>query len=219
MNTEEYNRPRGKLIVLEGIDGCGKSTQVRALTGRLSALGVPFYETREPTDAPIGSLIHQIMTGRLRADNRVIAALFAADRIDHLTNETDGLLQKINSGVDVIASRYYFSSYAYHGVDLDMSWVIGANSVCAELLRPAATVFLDVPVQTALARISKGRFHTELFEKEERLTKVREQYFKAFDALRGEENIVIVDADADADTVSERVWDAVRGYFVTDGRA
>lgn len=203
----------GKFIAFEGIDGSGKSTQVKKLVERLSLQGISCYATREPTDSPIGSLIHQIMTGRISADNRVIASLFAADRLDHLLNETDGILQKINDGVTVVTDRYYFSSYAYHGVDLDMDWVINGNSISADILRPTLTIFLDVPVQKAMERISRGRFHTELFEKEERLTKVREKYFEAFEKLGDVERIVIIDGAADMDTIAEQVWNAVSGEF------
>lgn len=52
----------------------------------------------EPTDSPIGSLIHQIMTGRIKTDNRVIAGLFVADRLDHLLNDVDGVLPQILEG-------------------------------------------------------------------------------------------------------------------------
>ena len=140
----------GKFIAFEGIDGSGKSTQIKKIMERLSSLDVRCYETREPTDSPIGSLIHQIMTGRILADNKVIASLFIADRADHLLNATDGIRQKIDSGITVITDRYYFSSYAYHGVDLDMDWVINGNSVSADILRPTLTVFLDMPVKKAL---------------------------------------------------------------------
>lgn len=204
---------RGQFIAFEGIDGSGKSTQIKKLVHRLSSSGIRCYETKEPTDSPIGSLIHQFMTGRIRADNKAIAGLFVADRIDHLLNETDGLLQKINEGITVVTDRYYFSSYAYHGVDMDMDWVIHANSVSADILRPALTVFLDIPVSKALERIAQGRFHTELFEKEDRLTKVRDNYFKAFEKLQGVENVAVLDADAPADVVAGRVWDAVSRLF------
>lgn len=93
--------------------------------------------------------------GRIPADNKVIASLFIADRVDHLLNSTDGICQKIDSGVSVITDRYYFSSYAYNGVDLDMDWVIHANSISADILRPTLTVFLDIPVNTALERIAR----------------------------------------------------------------
>lgn len=215
MSIEINDCMPGKFIAFEGIDGSGKSTQIKKLIQRLSNLGIRCYKTGEPTDSPIGSLIHQIMTGRITADNRVIAGLFIADRIDHLTNPTDGIIQKIQNGVTVITDRYYFSSYAYHGVDLNMDWVIQGNSISAEVLRPTLTIFLDVPVQKALERISRGRFHMELFEKEERLTKVRDKYFEAFKKLQDVERFVIIDADGDIDQVADRVWAVLVKYFPT----
>ena len=74
----------GKFIAFEGIDGSGKSTQIEYLTEKLKKENIYYYTTMEPTDSPIGSLIHQIMTGRVKTDNKVIAALFVADRLDHL---------------------------------------------------------------------------------------------------------------------------------------
>lgn len=204
---------RGRFLALEGIDGSGKSTQVRRLLERLAERGLRCYETREPTDGPVGSLIHQMMTGRMTADNRVIAGLFAADRLDHLLNGRDGILQQVERGVTVVTDRYYFSSYAYHSVDVDMDWVIEGNRLSAELLRPDITVFLDVPVALALDRIGRNRSHTELFEKEDRLTAVRKKYLEAFDRLKDAENVAVIDADADADTVAERIWRAVSPLF------
>jgi len=201
--------PRGGLIALEGIDGSGKSTQAELLAEELSRRGFRCRATREPTGAPVGSLIRQIMTGRLRADNRVIAALFAADRLDHLLNETDGIARMVQDGVTVVTDRYYFSSYAYHAVDVDMDWVIEANRLSAEILRPAVTVFLDVPVETALARIAASRERTELFEERSRLCRVRENYFAAFEKLAGIERVAVIDGGDDAATVAERVWEAV----------
>ncbi len=205
---------KGKFIVLEGIDGSGKSSQTGPLVKRLEGLGVPCRDTREPTGGPVGSLIRQIFTGRVTADNRVIAALYAADRIDHLVNEVDGLCAAIDSGITVVSDRYYFSSYAYHSVDMDMEWVIQANAVSAGLLRPTLTVFLDVPVETALERIRKNRFVEEIFDREDRLRKTRELYFQAFDRLRDVENVAVVDGSGTPDEVSRRIWDAVAPYFL-----
>ena len=203
------NNKKGKFIVFEGIDGSGKSTQIRLLAERLNKNGTKCIETREPTDSPVGSLIHQIMTGRMSADNRVIACLFAADRVDHLLNETDGILEKINSGITVISDRYYFSSYAYHGVDLDMDWVINTNSVSSDILRPDATIFMDISAKTAMERITSGRDHIELYEKEERLNAVREKYFEAFEKLKNDEKVYIVDASKSAEDISEEIWNVL----------
>ena len=204
---------KGKFIVLEGIDGSGKTSQIGPLVKRLEGLGIPCRADREPTGGPVGSLIRQIFTGRVSADNRVIAALYAADRIDHLVNEVDGLCAAVDKGITVVSDLYYFSSYAYHSVDMDMEWVIQANSVSASLLRPTLTVFLDVPVETALDRIHKNRFVEEIFDQEDRLRRTRELYFQAFERLRDVENVAVVDGSGTPDQVSERIWAAVSPYF------
>lgn len=203
----------GKFIAFEGIDGCGKTTQFNMLTARLSKLGLRCYGTKEPTDSPIGSLIRQILTGRIKADNRVLANLFAADRADHLLNEIDGIYHKIKNGTTVITDRYYFSSYAFHGVDMDMDWVISMNDVSSNILRPTVTIFLDITAEKAMQRIKSTRFHAELFENEERLRLVRQKYFEAFAKLKDVENVAVIDADADVDTVAERVWEKLSEYF------
>jgi len=196
-------------LAFEGIDGSGKTTQLERLRRRLAAEGTRCLLTREPTDGPVGSLLRQILTGRTTADSRVIAGLFTADRLDHLVNETDGILKRVREGVTVLTDRYYFSSYAYQGVELDLDWIIASNSVSAGLLRPDLTVFLDLPVKRAMERIQKNRYTRELYEKEERLRAVRDKYFEAFEKLRGQECVAVIDADADEDTVASRVWAAV----------
>ena len=112
----------GRFLALEGIDGSGKSTQLQLLLERLRARGVECCGTREPSDGPVGAMIRQILTGRVTADNRVIAGLFAADRLDHLVNRRDGILEQVRSGVTVVTDRYYFSSYACCGRTPPSSW-------------------------------------------------------------------------------------------------
>ena len=204
---------QGKFIALEGIDGSGKSTQIGRLVSRLKKLGVPCHATREPTQRPVGALIRKALNGQPPLDPRVIAALYAADRVDHLVNDTDGLCSIIDQGITVVSDRYYFSSYAYHSVDVDMEWVIQANAISAELLRPTVTVFVDVPAELAMERIRQGRDHTELFEKEERLRQTRELYFQAFEWLQDEETVAVVDGVGTEDEVMERIWAVVSPYF------
>src|SRR5262245_51231307 len=98
-------------IAFEGIDGSGKSTQVKLLSEKLKNEGHKVYSTYEPTDSPIGSVIRNIFKHRIEADEKTIAGLFVADRLDHLLNKTNGVLKKIEEGYTVITDRYYFSSY------------------------------------------------------------------------------------------------------------
>lgn len=213
VSKEREDLKRGKFFAFEGIDGSGKSTQVRILAERLKQRGICCYTTMEPTDSPIGSLIHQIMTGRIKTDNRVIAGLFAADRLDHLLNEVDGILNRINEGTAVITDRYYFSSYAYHSVDMSMEWVIKANEQSSAILRPTVNIFIDVTPEVAMERIARNRFHQELFEKKSRLVKVRENYMKAFQLLEEEEKVVIVDGNQPQEQIADEIWKIVKEYF------
>ena len=181
---------------------------------KLKKEGICFYTTMEPTDSPIGSLIHQILTGRMKTDNKVIAALFVADRLDHLLNDVNGIWAKILEGTTVITDRYYFSSYAYHSVDMPMDWVIQANEQSKNILQPTITVFIDVNPDTAIERIARNRFHQELFEKKSRLVKVREKYFQAFEKLGDTENVVIIDGNRPPEVIAEDIWKEISSLFV-----
>jgi len=204
---------KGKFIVFEGIDGSGKSTQIKFLSKKLKDQGVKVYETFEPTDSPIGSLIRQMMKGRIHSDNKVIAALFIADRLDHLLNEVDGILKKINEGVTVISDRYYFSSYAYHGAHMPIEWVINGNSLSAEILRPDINIFLDISPEESLKRINNNRWHLELYENLENMKKVREKYMQSFEMLKDVESIVSIDADNTPEKIAEDVWNVVKKLY------
>ena len=204
---------RAPFIVFEGIDGSGKSTQVKRLRNRLREREIAHYITEEPTDSPIGGLIRQIMTGRVKTDNRVIAMLFAADRLDHLLNDQNGLIEKLNQGITVISDRYYFSSYAYHAVDMPMEWVIEANALSRELLKPDIHLFIDTDLDAVLARIQRRAGQRELFEKESRLRKVREQYLEAFSLQKEQEHVVILDGNRPVEAIEEEVWEHVKGLF------
>ena len=204
---------KGIFIAFEGIDGSGKSTQIQLLAERLQKEGILCYQTCEPSTGPIGSMTRQILTGRLKTDNRVIAAMFAADRLDHLLNDVNGIVDKVNNGVTVITDRYYFSSYAYHSVDVPMDWVIKTNEQSSQILRPDVNIFIDIDADTAMERINKNRFHTELFEKKSRLEKVRENYLKSFELLKDEENVVIIDGTQTVEEIAEQIWEKVKVFL------
>ncbi len=212
----ENKKTAGKLIVFEGIDGSGKSTQIELLCQTLKERKIPFYVTMEPSERPIGSMIRQILTGKAHADPKVIAALFTADRLDHLLNEVNGIARMVEEGMLVLMDRYYFSSYAYQSVDAPMDWVIQANALSAQILRPAVNIFLDVDAEDALERITKNRGKTELFEEKERLIQVRERYMEAFEKLKDAERVEMVDGSREKDEIAKDVWGIVSALLDRD---
>jgi dTMP kinase len=197
-------------LALEGIDGSGKSTQSRLLKERLEQTGHKVYCTFEPTDSPIGKMIRDIFSGRMEGDHRVIAGLFVADRLDHLLNSQYGLLKKLEEGYIVITDRYYFSSYAYHGTHMPMPWVIEANALAAELLRPDLNIYIDISPEESMKRLQKGRETLELYETLENLRAVREKYLEAFRLLEHEENIFLVESKGEPSDVAELIWQKVK---------
>lgn len=197
---------KGRFVVFEGLDGSGKTTQMARIQHRFTCMGIDTVTTCEPTDGPVGSLIRQMLAGRIPVDPRTLAALFAADRTDHLVTKDTGVEALMNKGRTVLCDRYYFSSYAYHAKDMDLDWIITLNTVNAQILKPDLTLFIDVAPETCLERIRAGRNRLDMFEKIDILTRVREHYFAAFERLRDQETVVVVDGNASEDAVEQSIW-------------
>jgi len=200
-------------IALEGIDGSGKSSQVKLLAERLEKAGHKVYVTFEPSNGVVGTMVRNILKGSIKADERTIAALFLADRLDHLLNETNGIMNKLADGYTVITDRYYFSSYAYHGTHMDMDWVIESNKMCAGILRPDINIFIDVPPEVCMQRINSSREKAELYETLDNLKNVRAKYFEAFEELKHEENIVIIDGNRAIDVIADDIVTATEAQI------
>ena len=206
---------KGKFIVFEGIDGSGKSTQLKLLASRLTGMGVEICSTFEPSDGPIGRLIRKMLSGKMSSDQRTIASLFAADRVDHLVNETNGILNEIDQGRIVLCDRYYFSSYAYQAQFIDMDWVIHANSLNAQMLRPDIVVFIDVAPDTCFKRIQKRGGPLEMYEKIDIMKRVRANYFTAFEKLKSDETVAVIDGNRHKKDVSQDIWEQVKPLIKT----
>lgn len=203
---------KGKFIVFEGTDGSGKSTQMKLLAAHLASKGIPVYSTHEPTDSPFGALLHACMNGRIETGEHAIAALFAADRLDHIENPVNGILSKLDAGCTVLCDRYYLSSFAYNGGFVPLEWVEELNRPAMELLRPDLVIYLDLTPEEGMRRVSR-RGEVERYETLERQMKIREKYFEVFKRYQGRENIVIVKNEEDKERTQANVRRAVEALF------
>ncbi len=199
----------GKFVVFEGIDGSGKSTQIKKIAECLKRKGYDVYSTFEPTDGPVGTLIRQMLTGKVPTDQRTIASLFAADRTDHLMNAKNGIRKIVDQGGVVLCDRYYFSSYAYHAQHIDMDWVIHSNSLNAQILRPDLTVFIDVDPDVCFQRIKDNRGNFEMYEKIDIMKQVRDNYFSAFEKLKDVEQVAVVDGNCGMQDVEDAILQTI----------
>lgn len=198
-NVMEKKGTRGKFIVFEGTDGSGKSTQLKSLVKYLEEKGYPCYETHEPTDSPFGAVLRSCLTGRIVADEHAIAAMFAADRLDHIQNPFNGILKKLDEGINVFCDRYYLSSFAYNGGFVPLDWVIALNAPAREMLKPDLTVFLDIDPEQSMKRVSK-RGETERYENLERQKRIRQNYYDLFDRFPDENVAIVKSAEEKAET-------------------
>lgn len=201
-------KKRGKFIVLEGIDGCGKSTQIELLAEHLRAMGREVAVTAEPTASVSGKMLRTALSGAEQRTATEMAALFVLDRIHHNVCE-GGIEELLARGVDVICDRYYYSSLAYQGSETDFEWVRHMNLDCPEIRRPDLCVFLDLLPTESLRRIAASRSSTEIYEKQELLEKFRARFLSVFDLLKKTDRVVIIDASPSIAEVSAAILDAV----------
>lgn len=198
-----------KFIVIEGLDGSGKGTQISRLEHSLHDLGIKTHLTGEPTIYATGGLVRDALAGLTKRTQTELAALFLADRIAHCQNPVDGIAALLERGVTVICDRYYYSSLAYQGMDIGLDWLMPANLDCPGILKPDLCIFLDVPTEVADSRIEAGRASREIFEEKSTIERVRKMYFEIFGKLEGH-NIKIINAARAADEVAADVLSAVK---------
>jgi dTMP kinase len=190
----------GLLIVLEGIDGSGKTTQAKSLLRRLRSRGFKAAFFREPTRGKWG---REIRRKASRADSLTPAEeldLFVKDRRE---NVEKNLKPALGQGKIVVLDRYYFSTIAYQGAKgIDPRRIRRLNESFA--VKPDLVIILDMPPGAGLARIAGRKTRDELFEREEYLVRVAE----IFRGLRGP-NILHLDGRGDRRAVGRAIWERV----------
>jgi dTMP kinase len=200
---------KGRLVVIEGIDGTGKTTLADRLAGHLRGLGLSVTRLKEPTDGPVGRRIRALARdGRHSITPEQELELFIQDRIE---NCRDHIRPAVERGDIVVLDRYYLSSAAYQGaLGLDPAAILERNEAIA--VTPDIVLLLDAPVQTGLERIRTGRqTGRDLFESEAYLEKVRE----AFLGIR-RPFIRVINASADAGAVFESALSELRAGGIID---
>ena len=192
---------KGVFIVIEGLDGSGKTTQAVLLTQKLME-NYDVFCTAEPSNGKIGTFIREdCLYGEKRLPTEAEALLFAADRIEHLKKE---IKPALDEGKVVICDRYIYSSLAYQGsAGLSLDWI---KTINARALQPDFAIFIDVPAERVIERLQRKKSVMETLETQQ---KVREVYLKF--VKKGE--LVAVDGDAAKEVVAEALYAKVLGLL------
>ncbi|MFT4177059.1 MAG: dTMP kinase [Luteolibacter sp.] len=191
---------KGLFIVIEGIDGTGKSTQAKRLAEWLVTQSREVVVSREPTDGPWGKKLREsAATGRLSPHDEL--EYFLNDRKQHV----EELIQpSLDAGKDVILDRYYFSTMAYQGArGFDPVEIRARNEAFAPT--PDLLLILDLETDAALERIGARGDTANEFEKRENLERCREIFL----SLKNEPFTRVISSEGSPDDVTQRIKDAV----------
>lgn len=187
---------KGILIAIEGIDGTGKSTQLRLLGDYLRRRGCEVVETREPTGGEYGQKIRELYVNRDKYTLEEELELFILDRKQHVE---EVIVPGLAAGKTVLTDRYYFSTAAYQGAaGMDPVEVFDRNNFAP---RPDLVILLTMPIEVSLRRIREFRGEAlNDFEQEGQLRKVAE----LFDSFQ-DHCIKRVSADAPLESVEREI--------------
>ena len=193
---------KGLFVVLEGIDGSGKTTVGKEVVRHLNRNDIKAKFTSEPSNLPIGKLLRRVLNGDIEVDTYTHALLFAADREEHLRRE---VLPMLEEGNVVVCDRYVYASMAYQGArGVDMEYIWGMNSALPHFRVPGLIILLDVEPEASLRR-TIYRKGADIFETPAYLSRVRENYLQ----LRERHGFVVIDAGARFREVVEQVLDRI----------
>lgn len=206
MSNTPYNTPPS-FVVLEGIDGAGTTTQSKELQKRLKKRDIPYIETAEPSSGPIGRLIRQRL-GQVETPPHpaTMALLFAADRLDHWTEEIQPAL---DSGKWVISDRYVWSSLSYQSQTQPFEWVKTLNQYAP---RPDLTILVDVDPSLTQERMGRAGRKKEIYDELEMQNQVRRLYMELLNK-EGTDRAVLVDGNGPIDEVAELIWKHVSAHL------
>lgn len=206
----------GRFISFEGPDGAGKTSVLTAIrTGLVNQLGDQVVYTREPGGNPIAEQVRAVLLDKQNGamDDWTEALLYAASRRQHVV---ETLKPALEAGKLILCDRYLDSSIAYQGggreLGIDHIWEL--NQYAIDGLLPDLTIFLDLPVETGLARIEKGRAET-INRLDEQTTNFHRRVRQAYLTLaeRFPERIVKVNADQELARVIEDVRSAIHARY------
>lgn len=202
---------RGTLIVFEGLDGCGKSTQLSRAAAWLRARGVEPVVTREPTDGPWGRRIREMARSGEAVAPETELDWFFRDRREHMAEVVRPALA---AGDVVLSDRSYLSTVAYQGArGLDARRILADSQ--AEFAAPDLALLFEIPVEVGLARVAaRGGLAEPVFENRAFLERVAE----GFAALEVE-GLVRIDATRDEDVIAAEVAERIEACLAAAGRA
>ena len=206
-----------QFIVLEGIDGAGKSSHVDTIMQTVEALGGTTVKTREPGGTPLGEKLREISLHEQMTPLTETILMFAM-RKENIANI---IAPALDAGVNVVSDRFTDATYAYQGGGKGVSkdFIIAMENEIQQDLRPDLVLYFDVPVHVSKQRLDTHRETQDKFEREssEFFTNVRNAYLER--AAANPDKFVIIDSTQPIEKVAADAVKAVANHFQNVAKA
>jgi len=211
------NPYKGKYIAIEGIDGCGKTTQVKKIAEYFEKQGIAVIQTREPRKTGvIGEIAQKVLNKKLEMSNLALQYLFATDRV---LSQEEVIVPSLKKGNLVVSDRCFWSAIVYGILDRtgwkynykEADFILIVYSILSmyhQFVAPDYTFYLKISLPTALSRLKKKDDIKEIYEDEEKLRKVIEGY--DWLSKKFSEEIIVIDGEKPVDEVTREIISKIK---------
>jgi len=200
-------------IIIEGIDGTGKSTLLRNIEDRINSdkelNQIVVFKKREPTTGNIGTLIRNKISNGFNIDdlviNKYLESLFFIDRIENIFDKDSGVNSILkNKNHLVLQDRYWMSTLAYQGKDINSN-TLNEYEIFPE---PDLLIYLDLDVDKALSRIDNRNTTKDIFETKDKLSNIKKVYEELLKQYKG--NYIKLDANLSEEDIANKAYKSIK---------
>lgn len=199
---------KGKLIVFEGIDGCGKTSHIDKLANKLIELGHKVVVMNNiDEDGTTGKAIREILKDKDSCISDMRLALLFLSELQFVVKKKNGIEDLLKQGFTVLCSRYFYSTYAYAGSTKEVNVVIENGTY--NLIKPDITFYLDVDITTAIKRLNDNRVEKDYYENSSKLLIIKGRYSNLLE-FKMIDNVIRINNNSDFEKINNTLLELIK---------
>lgn len=199
---------KGKFIVFEGIDGCGKTSHIDKLANKLALLGHKVaIMSNINEDGITGRAIREILKDKDSCISDMRLATLFLSELHYVVKKKNGIEDLLKQGYTVLCSRYHYSTYAYAGSTKEVNSVI--DNATYNLVKPDITFYLDVDITTAIKRLNDNREEKDYYENSSKLLIIKGRYSNLLEA-KTIDNVIRINNNSDFEKINNTLLELIK---------
>lgn len=199
---------KGKFIVFEGIDGCGKTSHIDKLANKLALLGHKVsIMSNIDEDGITGKAIREILKDKDSCISDMRLATLFLSELHYVVKKKNGIEDLLKQGYTVLCSRYHYSTYAYAGSNKEVNSVI--DNATYNLVKPDITFYLDVDITTAIRRLNDNREEKDYYENSSKLLIIKGRYSNLLEA-KTIDNVIRINNNSDFEKINNTLLELIK---------